>query len=268
MVPRSHLIALGALLLGAAIGLAQQAPKTSTPSPSPDAAKLPSHMENWEKAMAEVKTLVLECKRFDKKNTFDTTDKFEGKAFFMKDKDDVFVLIQMVKMDKKDPKKPDASGIYERFVCNPTACYEYAPQEKKIRFRQIPVGKGAKGGDDNLLSFLFNTNAKKAMERYKLKLVKEDDNYVYVEVLPTRPADKVDFENALVCLDKETYLPRQLRFRQNNGDEVLWDLPAVTKNAKLDRKIFDKPELPGKDWKFEEMPKEPEPRVVRPKGDK
>jgi TIGR03009 family protein len=268
MVPRSNLFALAGLLLSAMVGVAQQ--PTTPPPPLPDQSKLLGHMQSWEKAMADVKTLVLECKRDDKKVTFGTTDYFEGKAFFMKDKDDIFILIQMVKMDKKDPKKPkpDASGIYERYVCNPTACYEYVPQEKKIRFRQIPTGKGAKGGDDNLLSFLFNTNAKQAMERYKLKLVKEDKDFVYVEVSPTRAADKVDFEMARVCLDKETYLPRQLWFRQNNGDEVLWDLPTVTKNAKLERKIFEKPEFPGKDWKYEEMPKEPEPRIVRPKGDK
>jgi TIGR03009 family protein len=179
----------------------------------------------------------------------------------------------MDKMDKKGLVKADPP-VYERFICNPTACYEYVPQEKKIRFRQIPAGKGGKGADDNLLSFLFNTNAKKAMERYKLKLVKEDENYVYVEVLPTIPADKVDFQVATVCLDRDTFLPRQLRFRQNNGDVVVWDLPSIEKNKKLERKMFDKPDLPLENgekvskWKYEEMPKEPEPRVVRPKGEK
>jgi len=274
MVPRSKFLAVAGLFLGAAVALADPPAKPATPPPEPDQKKLLPYMESWEKSMADVKTLIMECKRDDKKVTFDTKDKFAGKAFFMKDKDDIFIFIQMVKMDKKDPTKPDASGIYERFICNPTACYEYVPQEKKIRYRQIPAGKAGKGADDNLLSFLFNTNAKKAMERYKLKLAKEDDFYVYVEVRPTLAADKVDFQVAKVCLDKETFLPRQLWFRQNNGDEVLWDLPSIEKNKKLERKMFDKPDLPLEPgekvskWKYEEMPKEPEPRVVRPKGEK
>jgi TIGR03009 family protein len=268
MVPRSNLLAVAGLFLGATVGLAEPPAK----APLPDQKKLLPYMESWEKAMADVKTLILECNREDKKVTFETKDKFAGKAFFMKDKDDIFIFIQMVKMDRKDPTKPDASGIYERFICNPTACYEYVPQEKKIRYRQISAGKGGKGSDDNLLSFLFNTNAKKAMQRYELKLAKEDNDYVYVEVTPTLAADKVDFQKARVCLDKETFLPRQLWFRQNNGDEVLWDLPSVEKNKKLDRQMFEKPELPIEKgekvskWKYEEMPKEPEPRVVRPKG--
>jgi TIGR03009 family protein len=273
MVPRSNYFAVAGLLLGAAVAFADPPAKPPTPPPEPDQKKLLPYMESWEKAMADVKTLILECKRDDKKLAF-KPDKFAGKAFFMKDKDDIFIFLQMVKMDRSDPTKPDASGIYERFICNPTACYEYVPQEKKIRFRQISAGKGGKGADDNLLSFLFNTNAKKAMERYQLKLIKEDKDYIYVEVQPTLAADKVDFKVARVVLDRDTFLPRQLWFHQINGDEVLWDLPSIEKNKKLDRKMFDKPELPiekGKkesDWKYEEMPKEPEPRVVRPKGEK
>src|SRR5216683_2778936 len=118
MVPRSNLVAVAGLLLGAAVALADPPAKPANPPPEPDQKKLLPYMESWEKAMADVKTLILECKRDDKKITFGTTDKFAGKAFFMKDKDDIFIFIQMVKMNKKG--NPDASGIYERFICNPT----------------------------------------------------------------------------------------------------------------------------------------------------
>jgi TIGR03009 family protein len=272
MIPRSNLLAVAGLLLGATIGLAE--PPAKAPPPPPDQKKLIPYLESWEKAMSDVKTLIIECKRDDKKVTFGTKDEFTGKVFFMKDKDDIFIFMHMDLMDKKVPKNKAEPRVYERFICNPTACYEYVPQEKKIRYRQITAGKGGKGTDDNLLSFLFNTDAKKATERYELKLAKEDNDYVYVEVKPKRAADAVDFKIARVCLDKDSFLPRQLWFLQNNGDEVLWDLPLVEKNKKLDRKIFDKPELPIQEgekvskWKYEEMPKEPEPRVVRPKGEK
>jgi TIGR03009 family protein len=259
MAPRSRLLALAVLLLGATVALAQQ-------PPAPDQSKLPAHLQGWEKSIAGVETLVVECNRTDKKVTFGSTDLFAGKAFFMKDKADIFVLIQMEKMDKANPKNKDKSGIYERYVCNPTACYEYVPQEKKIRFTQLPPRKDGQAADDNLLSFLFSMNAKEAMKRYKLKLMKEDKFYVYVEVLPLKAEDKVDFEMARVCLDRDTYLPRQLWFRQNNGDEVTWDLPSVTKNQRIERKYFEKPELP-KDWQFEEIKREqPKPSVIRPKG--
>jgi TIGR03009 family protein len=262
MAPRSKLLALAIALLGASVALAQQPP--AAPS-APDQSKLLPHLESWEKAMAKVETLVIDCKRTDKKVTFGSTDLFTGKAFFMKDKDDLFVLIQMEKMDKTDPTKKDKSGMYERLVCNPTAFYQYQPAEKKITFLQIPPRKPGAATDDNLLSFLFGMSAKQAMERYKLKFVKEDKDYVYVEVLPLRAEDKVDFEVARICLDRDTYLPRQLWFHQNNGDEVLWDLPTTTKNVKIDRKHFEKPELP-KGWTFDEIKKEPKPSVIRPKG--
>jgi TIGR03009 family protein len=267
MSPRSLLfIAAAGLLIAAPLAYGQQPPKEP---PAPDQSKLPGHLENWEKAMAKVDTLIIDCNRTDKKITFNSTDLFTGKAFFMKDKKDIFILIQMEKMDKKDPKQKDKSGLYERYVCNPTACYEYVPAEKKIRYRMIPAAKEGQIGDDNLLSFLFGMNAKQATSRYKLKLLKEDDWYVYVEVVPTRADDKLDFETARVCLDKSNYLPRQLWFRQNNGDEVTWDLPSVNTKDRIDRKYFEKPDLPSKDWKFEEIKKEDvPPRVVRPKDGK
>jgi TIGR03009 family protein len=262
MAPRSKLLALAIALLGVSVALAQQPPAAPT---APDQSKLVPHLEKWEKAMAGLDSLVIECKRTDKKVTFGTTDLFVGKAFFVKDKADIFALIQMEKMDKADPTKKDKSGFYERLVCNPTAIYQYQPTEKKISFLQIPPRKPGDATDDNLLGFLFGMTAKQATERYKLKLVKEDKDYVYVEVLPVRATDKVDFEMARICLDRDTFLPRQLWFRQANGDEVVWDLPSVSKNVKIDRKYFEKPELP-KGWTFDEIKKDPKPSVIRPKG--
>ena len=260
MAPRSQLLALAVTLLGATVAPAQQPP--AAPS-APDQSRLLPHLEKWERTMTGLETLVIECKRTDKKVTFGSTDLFVGKAFFMKDKADIFALIQMEKMDKADPTKKDKSGMYERLVCNPTAFYQYQPAEKKISFLQIPPRKPGAATDDNLLAFLFGMSAKQATERYKLKLVKEDKDYVYVEVLPVQAADKVDFEVARICLDRDTYLPRQLWFKQNNGDEVIWDLPSITKNAKIERKYFEKPELP-KGWTFDEIKKEPKPSVIRP----
>jgi TIGR03009 family protein len=262
MAPRSHLLALALTLLGATVALTQQPPAAPT---APDQSKLLPHLEKWEKTMTSIDSLVIDCKRTDKKNTFGTTDLLVGKAFFMKDKADIFALIQMEKMDKADPTKKDKSGYYERLVCNPTAFYQYQPAEKKISFLQIPARKPGAATDDNLLAFLFGMSAKQAMERYKLKLAKEDNDYVYVDVQPVRADDKVDFEMARLCLNKDSYLPRYLWFRQNNGDEVTWDLPSISKNAKIDRKYFEKPELP-KGWKFDEIKKEPKPSVIRPSG--
>jgi TIGR03009 family protein len=262
MAPRSHLLALAITLVGATVAPAQQPPATPT---APDQSKLLPHLEKWEKTMAGLDSLVIECRRTDKSATFGRTDLLIGKAFFMKDKSDIFALIQMERMDKADPTKKDKSGYYERLVCNPTAFYQYEAAEKKIKFLQLPPRKAGAATDDNLLAFLFGMSAKQATERYKLKLVKEDKDYVYVEVLPMRTEDKVDFEMARICLDRDTYLPRQLWFRQNNGDEVTWDLPSITKNAKIDRKYFEKPELP-KGWTFDEIKKEPKPSVIRPSG--
>jgi hypothetical protein len=91
-----------------------------------------------------------------------------------------------------------------------------------------------------------------------------------VDVTPKDAKDKAEFARARLVLNKDTYLPRQLWFEHSNGNEVTWDIPKAQTGVTLDRRAFDKPNVPD-GWKLVPVtegksaapqPKD-KPRVIR-----
>jgi TIGR03009 family protein len=161
--------------------------------------------------------------------------------------------------------------VGEKFICTGPLLYEIRPQNKVMRIHELPPPQAGKVADDNFLSFLFGMKAEEAKRRYDLTLVKEDQWYVYLEIVPKLPADKADFQRARMVLNNKTFLPRELWFEQPNGNETKWDIPEIRSGAPLKNSDFAPP-TPPKDWNVVRVPR-PEavpprtdvpPRVVRP----
>ena len=115
--------------------------------------------------------------------------------------------------------------------------------------------------------------AVEAKIRYDLQLVKNDQWYYYVKILPRTQEDKADFQEARLVLTANTFMPRELWFKEPNGNEVKWDITKIENGADLKRNDFVAP-TPPPGWKLERAPKanptvqgsNPAPRVVRPSG--
>jgi TIGR03009 family protein len=174
----------------------------------------------------------------------------------------------MLEMQKRG--KPEA---FEKYICTGTFLYEYVPQNKVIRVHEMPPPKPGQVADDNFLSFLFGMKADEARRRYDLRLVKEDQWYIYIEIFPRLQQDKADFQRARLVLNNQTFLPRELWFEQPNGNEVKWDIPKVEAGVALNRSDFTSPSVPP-GWNLVRMPKAnevaprsnnvPPPRIIRP----
>jgi len=251
-------LALVGVLVCATVGSAQ--PPSRQPAPPAEPArdnKLDGYLREWEKAMQSVQSLAAQLERTDVNKTFGSKDIYVGTAQFLKPN------LALLAMAKKE--KPDV--LVEKFVCSGTNLYQYFPQQKEIRVHPLPQPKQGQVADDNILSFLFGMKADEAKRRYDMKLAKEDQWYIYVEILPRFDADKADFHRARLVLLKDNFLPRQLWFEQANGDEVIWDIPRVENGAKLNRKDFESPAVPT-GWKMVQAPKGTDvpPRVVRPQN--
>jgi TIGR03009 family protein len=240
----------------------QQAPATPPPSAALDPAHNPldALLVRWEERMTQVQTIIAHCTRTSVDKTFNTADVYEGAAKYMKPN------LAMLEMQKKG--KPQ---VFEKYVCTGTYLYEFVPAEKVIRVHELPPPKPGQVSDDNFLSFLFGMRAAEAKRRYDLKLVKQDQWYYYIEILPRFPADKADFQKARLVLTSSTFLPRELWFEQPNGNEVKWDMPKVESGADLRRTDFTSPATPP-GWNLVRVPRNSEasatnvpPRVVRPK---
>jgi TIGR03009 family protein len=227
----------------------------ATPPLDPDHNPLDRFLLRWEQEMKNVETLVAQLSRVEENKTFQTVDVFVGTARYMKPN------LASLEMQKKD--KPDQ---FEKFVCNGQMLYQYVPAQKEIRAHQLPAPKPGQVSEDNFLSFLFGMKAEEAKRRYDIKVAKEDQWYVYLDVLPRFDADKADFQRSRLVLNKDTFMPRQLWFEQPNKDTVTWDIPKIETKVPLKREEFLVPPVP-QGWNMKQVPRpidQPPPRVVRP----
>ncbi len=259
----------GMLLLSQALS-AQQPPQPQAPAaPTLDPRnRLDFLLMQWEQRMKGLETLAAKCTRTTRDKTYQTTEVFEGLAKYLRPN---FALLDMKKQNKPD--------VYEKYICTGTFLYEFVPQSKTVRIHELPPTKSGQVGDDNFLGFLFGMRAEEAKSRYELRLGKEDQHYIYIDILPRTPADKADFQRAQLVLFQNSYLPRRLWFEQPNGNEVTWDIPQTEANSRaVTRNDFVQPQFPP-GWTTMRVPRptaqpapygatrpnEVPPRVVRPK---
>jgi TIGR03009 family protein len=252
---RKYGLAMVLLCMGGAPSIGQQ--PAELPGP-PNSNQLDALLRRWEQQMTSVQTIVAQCRRTSVDKTFQGTEVFEGTAKYMKPN------LAMLEMQKQGNAQ-----IFEKYICTGTFLYEYVPQGKVIRVHELPTPKPGQVADDNFLSFLFGMRAEEAKRRYDLKLVSADQWYFYILILPRFPADKADFHQARLVLNKQTFLPRELWFEQPNGNEVKWDIPRIESGAALNRTDFTAPAIPA-GWNIFRVPRTNDaqrdvpPRIVRP----
>ncbi len=261
-------LALAGVLVGSGV-YAQQPPQTAPTTPpaaqpaQPNAARLDALLLKWEQEMKNVQVLAAELARTTVDKTYGKAETFTGSAKYMKPN---LAALEMVKKDNPQ--------VYEKYLCTGTYLYEYVPATKLLRVHEVPQPKNPAGNvtDDNFLSFLFGMKAEEAKRRYDMRLVKEDQWYIYIEVLPRFPADKVDFQKARLILNQGNFLPRQVWFEQPNGNEITWDIPKLASgaDAKVQRSDFTPPQSAPAGWNMVKVPRqdtakpnETQPRVIR-----
>jgi TIGR03009 family protein len=244
---RCYGLVLAALMLAILPARAQQAQQTPAAPPAADNNKaLDEHLSKWEAAMKKIETLGAQLTRIDKDPVYEHVQKLTGVAYYMKagsgPSAQNLALLEMKLEGHKDFK--------EKFICTGAYIYQFLPEQKEIRYYQLPKPEpGQAAEENNLLSLLFGMKAEDAKRRYELKLDKEDAYYIYVYITPRSPADKADFQRARLVLNKSNYLPRQLWFEHANGSEILWDIPNLQVGMALDRRTFDAPQPPP-GWKL------------------
>ena len=251
-----------ALLTALAASAQQTAPPTAPPAaaaaPAPN--KLDEYLRRWEQEMSKVETLAAQLNRTDKDKTFERVSKFTGYAQYMKVGKGPTAQ-NLAALELRPEGKTD---VAEKIICTGTFMYVFATAQKEVRVYEVPKPKPGQVADDNALSFLLGMKAEEAKRRYDLKLAKEDQFYIYVDVAPRSPADKAEFQRARIVLNKDSFLPRQLWFESPNNSEVTWDIPRVQAGVAVKREVFDAPKAqPG--WKLVPVPRQDlPPRVARP----
>lgn len=248
---------LAPFTLVVASALTAQTPPAATSDP-----KLDEVLQQWEKAMTSIQSLLVHINRTTIDKTYQTTEVFEGTAKYLKSN-----LPGQPSRASLELVKRGQPQVFEKLICTGTFLYEYAPQTKVIRVHELPPPKAGQVADDNIFNFVFGMKAADAKQRYHLFLVPPPPNdkwYAYIKIQPRHPADKAEFTEARLVLIASSHLPRQFWYQQPNGNEVTWDFPRLINNADIRATEFVQPPLPA-GWQLQRISREqPPPRVVRP----
>jgi TIGR03009 family protein len=275
MFPRSVIIVAAALVLAAPFALAQQTkpanaqlgkPQPPPPEKLPDQTKLNPYLERWENETKNLRTLVIACERKRTSAALgnnEILDIYSGSIKFMKveDRNGPVVLASM-DLQKRGGKPTD----FEKIVFSGNFVYVFQPRDKTVLYYDVAPAKGGKPSEDSFMPFLSGMKADDARKRYEIKLTKDDENYIYLEIVPRQPKDKQDFIRAQIVFDRKTFLPKRVWYAEANHDTTTFSLTNIEKDKRINRQEFAKPELPGKDWKFKkvERTEEQPPRIARP----
>jgi TIGR03009 family protein len=165
---------------------------------------------------------------------------------------------------------------FEAYICNGKSLYEYNWAAKTIT--EIPLAAGQ--GDNLMLDMLGGMTAEGAKKRFQItQFNPKDPNYVYLDIKPTLPKDKQEFEHMRFALygpnvpaPFKPYMPAQMYMLKPNGDAEMWKFSDQVVDAQgVSAKVFEfVPPDPKEKWNIRKAtppptgPATPAGGLVRP----
>lgn len=187
------------------------------------AEQLAPILRKWEQRMNASPTHFVRCTQTLDDKVFEVREVRKGWAKCMKPNLAALFL-----------QKEGKPQVYEKWVCDGQALYEYVPAQKLIRKHPLP--KHVQSMVEGALPFVFGILAKNVQERFDIKLM-GDERYYYLYITPRLQADRAQFTRARIVLARDTCLPRQIHYRQVNDNEITWEVEFDTK-ARVARRDF------------------------------
>jgi TIGR03009 family protein len=204
---------------------------------------LDAHLDGWERTMREVKNFRVEIASTKTDCVFKKDKKYDGVVLCMKPNFAILRLNYTADLTKND---------YEAVICNGKSFFHYNGNDKTVTEHKLPnPANNAGGGTDNImLDFVSGLKAKEAKQRFDISLLKEDDNYIYLKILPVLDRDKQDFQQINLALygpkTRFAYLPARVNKLNPNGDQEVWDfLNPQTNLTGIEEKHFQYVQVTG-----------------------
>jgi TIGR03009 family protein len=211
--------------------------------------KLVSHLRAWEARMKEIGNVKCECDKVRSDNVLKrVVEKQVGIVYCMKPN------FAFMRLDRAPDLPPDPND-FTTWICDGKAIYQYSGRQKQCEEYKLAANGGIQG--NLLLEFMSGSmTANDALRRFDIKLLKEDTNYVYLEIRPRLVSDKEDFEVMTLVFygpnigpthQAFRYLPAVVKMTKNqNKEEEVWTFrgPDIN-NPKMTPKTFEKQPLPA-----------------------
>jgi hypothetical protein len=221
------------------------------PPPEPPSEQqedpLRRHLRQWQKEAQQARSLSIQVKRFVKDKVFHDDNTFVGTALLLGSDHGMLEL-------RREGKPQD----FEKLVYVGNSLYLYSANQKEVHQLTMPANKPWPAPPHLLPPGLFRARTADVERDFALRLVKEDQWYVYVEFTPRRRTEQqggllkwTPCNRGRLVLNKANYLPRQLWMDWGHS-ETTWDFVRVEVGGRIDRKAFE-PRVP-RGWKMVRVP--------------
>ncbi|MGL4419807.1 MAG: TIGR03009 domain-containing protein [Gemmataceae bacterium] len=186
---------------------AGQVPAPQAPLPP----ALVAHLNAWEAKHKTMTSLYTDVEMVRRDIVADKKKSYGGLLMCMKP--------TMARLDIKLKTDPNQWQIY---MCTGPNLYQYDSVEKTVTDHKLPQGGNGVQGN-LLLEFMSGAMTAADVERrFDLRLAREEEFYIHIEVKPRLRRDKEEFESMMLILfsSKATgreYLPKIVVIRTQNG---------------------------------------------------
>ena len=196
-----------------------QAPPAAAPNP-----KLLATLQAWEQAMGQSKSFFSNCTAVKTNAATKTSSTYKGYVMCLKPG---FAKTHIALQPSPGQTAAATEGVYEEYIITPNAVHEYTgdgmdrvtgkPKVQNYAFTQFAPGQRP---NNVMLDFLSGTmTAAAALQRFDIVILREDSNYIYLNIQPLTVDDKRDFAAMQLALFQPTtpfgYIPAMVRLQKD-----------------------------------------------------
>lgn len=242
--------------------------------------ELETLLKQWEEKSSKIKMLEGKHKRTTYNLVFETEQIASG-VFYLETPDKGRIDLTGIKPAKNEKSirigksgKPFRleEGPGEKWICSGQEIIAVNEEEKSYQIMPLPKDVQGENIVKSPLPFLFGMKADEAKQRYHMVLRSNNEKSAVLAIQPRLQLDQQNYSQALIILDKTTYLPSAVKLFDPAGNlETVYKFEDVKINKKpLLSGIFgeQKPFQPDlRRYKLFIAAEETEPAARAPQGD-
>jgi TIGR03009 family protein len=226
---------------------AKPATAQNTPAPKVDPQRLNDLLGGWEQKTKGMRDLECEFQRISRDRIFKTEVIDYGKASAIKPYRGRLDLMN----EKGNPT--------QIFIYTGKKIHQYDFEKKEETIHILPDTEAGTGQSmPGPLGFVYGMSAAEAKARFDFKLISDSKGggkYAEIHATPRTQIDQQEFKLAQLVIDKQTFLPKELRVIETNGNEQHWIFTRLETNLKppvnpAELEPFDRTKIKElKNWK-------------------
>lgn len=218
--------------------------------------KLAEFLTQWEARSSKIKSIHGKQQRSEFNHVFEVEKRSEG-DFFLQTPDKGRIDMGKVKIAEGavSPRKNQNGEPYKLetdqsvcWICTGDEILVLQEDEKTYQSEMIPEEQRGTNIVHSPLPFLFGMKAEEAKTRYDMVLRRNSTGSATIEVMPKMEKDRQNYQVAWVTIDKKTYLPLQVRMRDQSNLDIVYTFSNVEVNdSKFLAKMLSRIGIAGKD---------------------